>query len=73
MKHWILASSAAALSLVSMTGAAYASPAITVQSVFHMPKPEAIGAAIGAVGAVQIAMRWRARKDAANKPSGDEE
>lgn len=36
-------------------------PEVTVQSVFHMPKPEAIGAAVGAVVAVQLAMRWRAR------------
>ncbi len=31
--------------------------------VFRMPKPEAIGAAIGAAVAVNLALSWRKRRD----------
>jgi hypothetical protein len=67
--RWIFGA-CAGVALFGAAGAAHADgaprfnphPEVTVQSVFRMPPPEAIGAAVGAVAAVQIANVIRARR-----------
>ncbi len=60
--QWTMAAWAG-LTVLGMAGAAHAeTPRVTIQSVFRLPAPEAVGAAIGAIGAVQIAARLKSRK-----------